>query len=281
MSKFGNINSVIQSDPFNSGKLNILSIMSIVFISLETLLARIFYGRGRDTVSGVVVDGEGVVDAGGGLVEGIVILSPEAQFFQIMFSLWMFAFTGIVIHELLGRSSVNWNYNFYVPKKQLIILGAFAFFFGVFMQIVAYTLTLGATEMIPFSASTLGANWYLINLGAAIAEEGAFAWGFLGIWLMLLKGVGVGQLRLISALIANATLFTVYHYAVAGVLHQGELNFLPAMFLFRIALDISFILSNYDLSVPLIGHFLTNLFKGIAGNSLAQDIVNQGGVIAP
>lgn len=272
MSKFGNINSVIQSDPFNSGKLNIISIMSIVFISVETLLARIFFARGTQTVSGRVVDGA---------VEGVVVASPEIQFFQIMFSLWMFAFTGIVIHELLGRSSVSWNYRFYVPKKQLILLGAFAFFFGVFMQITAYTLTVGVTERIAFSSASLGANIYLVNLGAAIAEEWAFAWGFLGLWLMLLRGIGFGKLRLVAALIANATLFTMYHFAVAAQLHQGELNFLPAMFLFRIALDISFILSNYDLSVPLIGHFLTNLFKSIAGNSLAQEMVSQGAVLAP
>lgn len=246
---FGNISANLQANPFNAGKLNIISIISIAFISIETLLARIFF-------------------------------SFEAAFFEIMFSLWMFAITGIVIHELLGRSQVSFNYRFYVPRKKLLLLGAFAFFFGVFAQIMAYTLVIGAAERIPFTASSIGANLYLVNLGAAIAEEWAFAWGFLGLWLMLLSSF-TSKFKLAGALIANASLFTVYHFAIGSRLHQGELNFLPAMFLFRIALDLSFILSNYDLSVPLIGHFLTNLFKSISANSLAQEMISEGAVFAP
>ena len=246
---FGDINAVLRKDPFNSGKLNIISILSVAVFSIETLLARIF-------------------------------VQFKTVFFEIMFSLWMFTITGIVLHELLGRSAVKWEYTFFVPRQRLLMLGAIAFFAGVFAQVSAYTLTVGwGLERVPFMASTFGFEMYAINLGAAIAEEWAFAWGFLGLWLMLLKGVGSnGRYRMVLALLANASIFTIYHFAVADILHQGELNFLPAMFGFRIALDVAFILSDYDLSVPLIGHFLTNLFKTVAGNSLATQLA-EGAVV--
>ena len=268
MSSFNKIDKLVDTNPFNAGKLNIISILSIAFLSVVTLLARIFYVSTPSAESGYVQSAYG------------------NQFFELIFSLWIIAITGIVLHELLGRSQVQFKYRFYVPTSKLLLLGAFAFFFGVFMQIVAWQATVGplgyfAVERIPFTSLGVGYSSYLAKLGSAIAEEWAFAWGFLGLWLMLLKGIGFTKFRLAIALLTNATIFTLYHFAISGLQHQGEINFLPAMFLFRIALDLTFILSNYDLSVPLIGHFLTNLFAAISGNSLAQELVAQGAVIGP
>ena len=183
------------------------------------------------------------------------------EMFDLLWKMWLFATSGLIIHEVMWGSDKDLFFKgtakTALQKSELrktFTLTGLAFTSIVITQFAVITLFKVASE--PLTLQTLNERTFGA-LGAAIAEEFAFAWFLFSLFLFITKNVYI-------SLFVDALLFALFHTAVGFMAFMGMPAYFPAIFLSRLILDTVYYLSGGRISVTIMAHGMINFFTVIA-----------------
>ena len=171
------------------------------------------------------------------------------EMYDLLSKLWLFATSGLIVHEIMWGSQKDL---FFTSQKgelrKTITLTGLAFSSIVIAQF-AIIQTFGM-EHKPLTGSALQTKLFGA-IGAAIAEEFAFACFIFSLFLFLTKNLYI-------SLFVNAIIFALFHSAVGYQFYMGMPAFFPAIFVSRLALDLVYYFSGGRITTSILAHGMIN-----------------------